>query len=406
MSPKITDERLRWHLDSNQLAREQLCQAVFSIDKRFSNVKPRHPRGGPDGGRDLEALYKDKYITFGAVGFVNSASDSADDKRTIKSKFRKDFARALKESKDLKAFLFFTNVNLTVTEKSELTDDASKQGMIICEIYDRERIRIVLDSPDGLSLRYQYLQIPLSDAEQASFFSRWGDDIQNLICKKFEEFDKKLNRIQFIQESTNPIRNISFHIELDREYSIYELSHYRALVFIVSRSTKSPFKKMHFASCDNSERGKDKSEYVKAGGLSGAFWEEDPSTPIMTSKSIRNEKFRYIIASGGYSEFYYTDRTPCLKDLDECLFVFFVTKSLSSKIKGIKIHANEYRVWYASIGELSVDKPSDDVDTPWYFTEDELKDEWVRIMPSSGVGRFVFSDVTPVRSFDARELKT
>jgi hypothetical protein len=38
-----------------------------------------------------------------------------------------------------------------------------------CEVVDRERMRIALDSPDGFSIRFQYLDIPLSEAEQASF---------------------------------------------------------------------------------------------------------------------------------------------------------------------------------------------------------------------------------------------
>lgn len=404
MTPNQTDERLRWHLDTNQLARERLCQAIFSIDKRFSNIRPRQPRGGPDGGRDLDGIFEGKYTALGAVGFVNSASDKAADKRTIKTKFRNDLDRALEEEKDLKAFVFFTNVNLTVTEKSKLTDEAIPKGLLLCEIYDRERIRIVLDSPDGLSFRYQYLQIPLSDAEQATFFSRWGNEIQNLISKKFEELDKRLNRIQFIQESTNPLRNISFQIELDREYTTSELPHYRALISIFSWSEKSPFKEMHFGSCDNSQRGKKKDEYVHAGGSAGAFWEVEASKTIMTSTSLRNKNIRYIFASGGYSEFDFTDQTPRLKDLDECHFGFFVNKRLSEIIKSIRIHANEYQIWYSSKDTLSMDKPTSDIETPWYFTEQELQDEWVRIMPSIGKG-FAFSEVTPKRFFDAEELE-
>jgi len=52
-----TDERLKNYLDTNQLRREQLCLAVMAIDRRFSDVRPRHPRGGPDGGRDIEAVW-------------------------------------------------------------------------------------------------------------------------------------------------------------------------------------------------------------------------------------------------------------------------------------------------------------------------------------------------------------
>ena len=76
--PYQTDERLKSYLDTNQLHREQLCRAILAIDKRFSDVRPRHPRGGPDGGRDIEALFRDESLAYGAVGFVNQANDSKD----------------------------------------------------------------------------------------------------------------------------------------------------------------------------------------------------------------------------------------------------------------------------------------------------------------------------------------
>lgn len=53
-----TDEKLKGFLDTNQLHREQLCLAVLSLDKRFTDVRPRHPRGGRDGGRDIEAMFR------------------------------------------------------------------------------------------------------------------------------------------------------------------------------------------------------------------------------------------------------------------------------------------------------------------------------------------------------------
>ena len=73
-----TDQRLKNYLDTNQLARERLCLAVLAIDKRFSDVKPRHPRGGPDGGRDIEAVFRSSETAFAAVGFLNEANDSDD----------------------------------------------------------------------------------------------------------------------------------------------------------------------------------------------------------------------------------------------------------------------------------------------------------------------------------------
>ena len=87
-SVKKTDERLRSWLDTNQLARERMCLAILSLDSRFLNVRPRNPRGGRDGGRDLEATLSDGREVWGAIGFQNSVSDSSDDKKQAKRKKR------------------------------------------------------------------------------------------------------------------------------------------------------------------------------------------------------------------------------------------------------------------------------------------------------------------------------
>ena len=176
-----TDERLRSWLDTNQLARERLCQAILSLASRFHEVRPRNPRGGPDGGRDLEAIFHDGRKVWAAIGFQNSVSDSPHNKKQASKKYHADLKRALEEKSDLKVFVFFCNVALTAGEKSALAKHARKQGIEETDVFDRERIRIVLDSPEGLSIRFQYLDLELSSAEQSAFFARWGSDIESLI---------------------------------------------------------------------------------------------------------------------------------------------------------------------------------------------------------------------------------
>lgn len=192
-----TDERLKSYLDTNQLYREQMCRAVLATDKRFSDVRPRHPRGGPDGGRDIQAVYRDEQTAFGAVGFVNQGNDSDEQKKIIKKKFSDDLESAISADKNLTAFVFFTNINLTIGEKDALIEQAKKKGVVFCDVLDRERIRITLDSPDGFYIRFQYLNITLSAEEQASFFSRWGDDIQSIISSGFQKVEGTLNRVLF-----------------------------------------------------------------------------------------------------------------------------------------------------------------------------------------------------------------
>lgn len=61
-------------------------------------------------------------------------------------KFGSDLKRAKEANSDLENFLFVTNVNLTRTQKQKLIVRAKQDGIHFCDIYDRERIRIVLGS--------------------------------------------------------------------------------------------------------------------------------------------------------------------------------------------------------------------------------------------------------------------
>ena len=278
--PYQTDERLKSYLDTNQLHREQLCRAILAIDKRFSDVRPRHPRGGPDGGRDIEALFRDESLAYGAVGFVNQANDSKDQKRSINEKFSSDLDSALGANKKPSVFVFFTNINLTIGEKDSLIDSAKKQGITHCEILDRERLRITLDSPDGFSLRFQYLNITLSEEEQASFFARWGDDIQSVISTGFQRIEGTLNRLLFLQESTDPLNHLTLSFELKEKYSADDIGHFRLFCSMYLKEPKQKIFGIIFGSSDKSNRmrsdmGSDFTEQLSGikHGIAGGQWE-------------------------------------------------------------------------------------------------------------------------------------
>src|SRR3954469_7452587 len=115
-----TDIRLRSWLDSNQRDREQMCRAVLALDERFSDVRPRHPLGGRDGGRDIEATFQGNREAFGAVGFANGANDSDEQKKQIRNKFKDDLASALGANPELKVFAFLTNLHFTMGEQDTM----------------------------------------------------------------------------------------------------------------------------------------------------------------------------------------------------------------------------------------------------------------------------------------------
>ncbi|MBI1235362.1 MAG: hypothetical protein GC188_01600 [Alphaproteobacteria bacterium] len=219
-----TDRRLKDWLNTNQVKRERMCLEVLSIQPGYFDIRPRLPKGGPDGARDMEGRHE-AGLCFGAVGFVNDATDTEEHRKQIKKKFREDLASALKKRKSEApkptSFVFFTNVGLTPGIVENLTKHAYENSIEHCDVFDRERIRLALDSNRGYAIRLRYLDIPLSDAEQKDFFSAWGDEIGAAIGAKFQGIDQTTKRIQFLLESGMPLDHLSTRVKLNA--SIWEV---------------------------------------------------------------------------------------------------------------------------------------------------------------------------------------
>ncbi len=231
--PKLTDERLRTYLDGNQTDRERLSAAVLTLDPRFTEVKPRRPRGGPDGGRDIECRF-DGHVCYAAVGFRNSPNDGSDDKTYIKRKFEDDLKRALEANPDLEAFVFLTNVDLTPNEVASLIANAHSSGITSADIFYRERIRQLLDgSPAGFAIRLQYLRITMRDEEQLAFFASFGTEIQQVVSSGLKSLDSRINRIEFIAESQKALNALLLQIDFLRPMSQTDLSDFFFIMRIV-----------------------------------------------------------------------------------------------------------------------------------------------------------------------------
>jgi len=403
MSVHLTDERLRTWLDSNQLDRERLALAVIKTDKRFKDVRPIHPRGGWDKGRDIEAIY-DGQKAYIAVGFFNLANDSNEHRRKAIAKFKLDLKRAKEECKGLKNFVFITNVNLTITQHQKALDYARGKGICLCDIYDRERIRIILDSPDGFAIRYQYLNIPLSEAEQAAFFTKWGDTLQDFISQSFESVGDQLSRIRFLQEANKPLRSLNFVFRLKDNADIGDSPHYRAVMVISSPTPMAKLKQLHVETCDAGFSAGIRRTTFTDDGVVRAFWEDDPKNIISSGGGIWDRPIRSIVGIGGYWKFGSREPMVNLWDLNECYFGFFTNESLANKINSIEVYANEYLLWHSDMQDLHAGKHSYTPKTPWKFAASELNDRWVRIMPKSGAGVLRFDDITPKRFYEPKPI--
>lgn len=400
--PYQTDERLKSYLDTNQLHREQMCLALLKNDRRFTNVTPRQPHGGADGGRDMEALYKDRDKTFGAVGFINQANDSQEQRKQIIKKFKDDLTRAIQAEKSLSVFIFFTNIRFTVYEKDSLIMHAKEAGISICEIWDREVLRIGLDATDGFCIRYQYLGIPLSEEEQASFFARWGDDIQSFISTGFQKVEKKLNDIIFYQIANEVLQNLSITIKLNRIYQAEEIGHFRIFCFFDIIQPRSPINEIILGASDKSHRmmsdlydsKKDRHAGIKYGICQGA-WERyyaegnelKSISPSAATGMNEVEKISFCYNKDGFIIRY--PYNISIMDINKSYFIFWVNKSISKCIDSIIINANEYTIEKIYSDYFLIDESDVNFEhIPVHFSDEEMKDPWVRIRPNDGNSLF------------------
>lgn len=153
--PRLTEERLRNFLDGDQPARERMCLALLPVLGPFTESKARRPKGGRDGGRDIECLYKG-VETWGAVGFRNGGGRDEAARKSAQQKFRDDLRSAKKANPELTSFVFFTNVDLTPDQKAALIAYAEKVE-VKAQVFDLEVLRHALDTPVGVHIRDAYL---------------------------------------------------------------------------------------------------------------------------------------------------------------------------------------------------------------------------------------------------------
>jgi hypothetical protein len=372
--PYETDQRLKSFLDGNQVLREQLCAAILTVDPRFSNVRPQHPRGGPDGGSDVTATFKDGLRACIAVGFVNQATDSSEHRRAAAKKFEVDLRRAMARTPPPQAFVFFSNVSITSTKKRRLVELGMRLSLSHCEIVDREQMRLVLDSADGLAIRYQYLGLSMSDAEQAVFFGKWGANISRVISEQFGRTQSLLSRIEFLHESSHPIRRFRILLEFGREVRLDALGHislHAQILLPRPRGTLigiqfSSVLKEYSISADNLDSSfgfstsvSEMREEIEEGDISVGSKElklrliEDGYLTGIGRSTVSSLEVDAIFESGLLR----TTQSPLLlRELGECVCFVFANRSLAKEVVSLRMLTDLYEVAAHDRGEWNLDE--------------------------------------------------
>jgi hypothetical protein len=407
-------------LDANQRDREQMCRSVLALNPHYSDVTPRHPSGGPDA--------------------------SNEQKKQIRTKFSCDLKSALTAKPDLKVFAFLTNLHFTIGEHDQMKEEARTAGIEHCDILDRERLRIDLDSPAGFFLRFQYLGIPLSPAEQASFLAHYGDRVQEVVSTGFQRVERTLSRILFLQESRDVLHTVYVRFQLKKGYPAAEIGHFRAFVGMLLRAVKHDIFEIWFGSSDKPNRfraGVAADLRDEPGGIAHGIgtgqWEkhfklqppvgnDDGVGPDLARREADQEAddgqdLVYVGSGSGIGMdpvpaivIHYDYDDPLLRvrprlelrDLDDCIFAPVLNRSLAEKLHSIEVLANGYKLAYVGPDDFTIYDSRYDSTVPDAFTPEELADPWVQIHPSNlsslSLFNLSFLSATPRRMFVHDEI--
>lgn len=175
---------------------EQLCAGVLRLEG-FLNIEPQSPLGGADDGKDL-LCDRGGLKWVGAVYFPPTEKTPAE----VRAKFLHDLEGVARHARH--GIVFMSNQRPTLDARNALVKEAADRGLE-CLIYDVERIRGVLDSPDGYGLRIAYLGIEMSRDEQLAYFARRDSVLQNLVERNTQELRRlsaQLTSMQAVQQTT------------------------------------------------------------------------------------------------------------------------------------------------------------------------------------------------------------
>jgi len=158
----------------------------------FEDLDPSHPLGGPDGLKDV--VCRRNGHTWRAAAYFPRGQRPF---RTVKTKVKKDLGSG--EVCDNQGFVFVTNQELSLGNRNELSGLGSQQ----IEIYHRERITSILDSPRMYGVRLDFLDIEMNREEQLAFIAEVQSTAaqnQAILAAKFDALVLKIENAR--SEST------------------------------------------------------------------------------------------------------------------------------------------------------------------------------------------------------------
>jgi hypothetical protein len=368
--PRLTEERLRHHLDSNQVMRERLCLAILPLLGAYTRERPRRPKGGPDGGRDIEAVYEGSVMVWGGVGFRNGGGNDDDARREAEAKFSSDLNRALTENPTLPGFVFFTNVDLTPGRIDHMKQLSTSKGLTVVDVFDIESLRHILDSPEGLIARLQYLEIPMSTTEQISLVNKFGTQLQNAVLARFDRVEQTLSEMERFLAFQKPLYRFDFYISLKENLCSKDIGNHAVLFKMEGLQDLG---KTSFFLCVNQVSHKASAvllvmqSHVWIGERKDKVTSLGPS--IGLGGALMNSFCELSLTTGGHR--------VRIADLTSIHLTVYVTEGFEAIVNGIAVDTNGYELFNSPI---SAGKEFPEMDIPESVPFDGKSRKWITVV--------------------------
>ncbi|MEK6237909.1 MAG: hypothetical protein N2C14_24625 [Planctomycetales bacterium] len=250
----------------------------------------------------------------------------------------------------------------------------------------------------------------MTEAEQAGFFAKWGDDIQAVVATGFHKVDTSLRRILFLQEASSGISSMTACLELEREFQAEEINHFRFFCSVLLQEPCRGIGSILFGSWDEPDKTNgtaapnDQVAGIKH-GIGEGNWEscrklEDTTftEAKVVAKGGRTGQDQVRLISARYDKGWLIRTSPTLRlvDFSDAVLEIFLNKSLADKAKTIHLYSNEYKLQEIPMTDCWISEEPPDVKVPVDFSDEKLRDPWVVVQPQKRP--FHFSGETPIRT--------
>ncbi len=227
----------------------------------------------------------------------------------------------------------------------------------------------------------------MSEAEQATFFSRFGSELHDAITRQHESVVSRLDRLEFLHQMSRPMRELRCLLQLRQQYTTEEIGHFKVLVEIA----KHPQPSMWIGA--ESQKTMDQ-QFGLMLGQRIFFWtgraEEKPT--VLEPCGWCGGLHDIILFAVGMSS------TITGEFLDQRMTVLYVSEGFEQKIAGLWLSVNGYALFEPGTSR-DLNWFSTTPNCPWLTSPDGRPIKW---MSYGSTGLFGIEWSNPRKLKDAR----